>query len=65
MLVSVSHDRSVRVWEKSEEQVFLEEEQEKRLEAVFDADLDGVRRKASSPSSRLVLTNVIRDCVLL
>lgn len=45
MLVSVSHDRSVRVWEKSEEQVFLEEEQEKRLEAVFDADLDGVRRK--------------------
>lgn len=33
-----SHDRSIRRWEKTDETFFLEEEKEKRLERVLDAD---------------------------
>lgn len=37
-LVTGSHDRSIRRWEKTDETFFLEEEKEKRLERVLDAD---------------------------
>jgi WD40 repeat protein len=36
-IVSGAHDRSIRVWDQTQEQVFLEEEREKEMEAVFDA----------------------------
>ena len=35
-VVTGSHDRSVRVWERTGEQLFLEEEREKELESEFD-----------------------------
>lgn len=35
-LVTGSHDRSIRRWERTEEPFFIEEEREKRLEALFD-----------------------------
>ncbi|KAL8216943.1 hypothetical protein R6Q57_023780 [Mikania cordata] len=39
-LVTGSHDRSIRRWDRTEEPFFLEEEKEKRLEEMFEADLD-------------------------
>ena len=38
-VVTGSHDRSVRVWERTDEQLFIEEEREKELEEVFDSQM--------------------------
>eukprot|EP00899_Mesostigma_viride_P007596 jgi/Mesvir1/16838/Mv15731-RA.1 len=38
-VVSGSHDRSLRRWQRTEEPFFVEEEQEKRLESLFEAGL--------------------------
>lgn len=37
-VLSGSHDRSIRRWNKSDEVFFLEEEKEKRLERILDAN---------------------------
>jgi U3 small nucleolar RNA-associated protein 12 len=34
--VTGSHDRSIRVWKKTEEQVYLDEEREKEMEEILD-----------------------------
>ncbi|XP_047325441.1 WD repeat-containing protein 3 [Impatiens glandulifera] len=39
-IVTGSHDRSIRRWDRTEEPFFLEEEKEKRLEQMFESDLD-------------------------
>ncbi|XP_030541100.1 WD repeat-containing protein 3 [Rhodamnia argentea] len=39
-LVTGSHDRSIRRWDRTEEPFFIEEEKEKRLEEMFESDLD-------------------------
>jgi len=39
-VVTGGHDRSIRRWERTEEPFFLEEEQEKRLESLFEEGLD-------------------------
>ncbi|KAG5043813.1 hypothetical protein JHK87_007728 [Glycine soja] len=39
-IVTGSHDRSIRRWDRTEEQFFIEEEKEKRLEEMFEADID-------------------------
>ena len=39
-VVSGGHDRSLRLWERTDEPVFLDEERERELEAAFDAELD-------------------------
>ncbi|KAK4154654.1 hypothetical protein C8A00DRAFT_32547 [Chaetomidium leptoderma] len=38
-LVSASHDKSLRVWNETDEQIFLEEEREKELEELYEATL--------------------------
>ncbi|KAH7328863.1 hypothetical protein B0I35DRAFT_404160 [Stachybotrys elegans] len=38
-LVTASHDKSVRVWEETEEQIFLEEEREKEIEELYESTL--------------------------
>lgn len=38
-VVTGSHDKSIRVWEKLEEPLFLEEERERDLERLYDASL--------------------------
>ncbi|KAI5286608.1 hypothetical protein KEM54_006649, partial [Ascosphaera aggregata] len=38
-LVSASHDKSIKVWEQTDEQIFLEEEREKELEDLYDSTL--------------------------
>ena len=35
-LASASHDKSIRVWNQTDEQIFLEEEQEKELEELYE-----------------------------
>ncbi|CAH9137341.1 unnamed protein product [Cuscuta epithymum] len=38
--VTGSHDRSIRRWDRTEEPFFIEEEKEKRLEEIFESDID-------------------------
>jgi U3 small nucleolar RNA-associated protein 12 len=37
-IVSAGHDRSIRVWEKTDEQLFLEEERERELEESYEKE---------------------------
>ncbi|XP_039138064.1 LOW QUALITY PROTEIN: WD repeat-containing protein 3 [Dioscorea cayenensis subsp. rotundata] len=39
-IVTGSHDRSIRRWDRTEEPFFIEEEREKRLEQMFESDMD-------------------------
>lgn len=39
-VLSGGHDRSLRLWRRTDEMVFLEEEREKELENLFEAELD-------------------------
>ncbi|GFR42436.1 hypothetical protein Agub_g3341 [Astrephomene gubernaculifera] len=39
-VVTGSHDRSIRRWERTSEPFFVEEERERRLESLFEADLE-------------------------
>lgn len=38
-LVTASHDKSIRIWQQTDEQIFLEEEQEKELEELYENTL--------------------------
>lgn len=35
-LVSASHDKSIRIWQQTDDQIFLEEEREKELEELYE-----------------------------
>ncbi|XP_010548896.1 PREDICTED: WD repeat-containing protein 3 [Tarenaya hassleriana] len=39
-IVTGSHDRSMRRWDRTEEPFFLEEEKEKRLEEMFESEIE-------------------------
>jgi U3 small nucleolar RNA-associated protein 12 len=39
LLVSASHDKSLRLWRQTDEQIFLEEEREKELEELYEGTL--------------------------
>ena len=39
-LVSASHDKSIRIWRQTDEQIFLEEEREKELEELYENTLN-------------------------
>lgn len=47
-VVTGGHDKSLRRWERTDEPFFIEEEREKRLESLFEADLE-VPRQPSQP----------------
>ena len=38
-IVTASHDKSIRIWEQTDEQIFLEEEREKELENLYENTL--------------------------
>ena len=38
-LVSASHDKSIRLWNQTDEQIFLEEEKEKEIEELYEKTL--------------------------
>lgn len=48
-----SHDRSIRRWERTEEPFFIEEEREKRLEALFDTGQDNAADAHELPSGEI------------
>ncbi|EFJ52522.1 hypothetical protein VOLCADRAFT_79148 [Volvox carteri f. nagariensis] len=39
-VITGSHDRSIRRWERTAEPFFVEEERERRLESLFEADME-------------------------
>lgn len=39
-VVTTSQDRSIRIWERTTEQIFIEEEREGELEKIFEASLE-------------------------
>jgi len=64
-----SHDRSIRRWERTSEPFFVEEEKEKRLESLFEADLEKQQQQeakegeqvdgpATAPAGRRTLETV-------
>lgn len=52
-LVTGSHDRSIRRWDRTEEPFFIEEEKEKRLEEMFESDLDSTLENRYAPKEEL------------
>ncbi|KAI4122997.1 MAG: hypothetical protein LQ338_005505 [Usnochroma carphineum] len=38
-LITASHDKSIRIWQQTDEQIFLEEEREKELEELYENTL--------------------------
>lgn len=38
-LISAGHDKSIRVWNETDEQIFLEEEREKEIEELYESTL--------------------------
>ncbi|KAJ9178773.1 hypothetical protein P3X46_010630 [Hevea brasiliensis] len=52
-VVTGSHDRSIRRWDRTEEPFFIEEEKEKRLEEMFEADLDNAFENRYAPKDEL------------
>ena len=47
-VVSCSNDRSIRLWDRTDEQVFLEEERERELEESFESSLNTRKRDGDS-----------------
>ncbi|XP_021288979.1 WD repeat-containing protein 3 [Herrania umbratica] len=52
-VVTGSHDRSIRRWDRTEEPFFIEEEKEKRLEEMFEADIDNAFENRYAPKEEL------------
>lgn len=50
-VVSVSNDRSLRKWTRTQDQVFLEEERETRLETMFESELNHNKSKEEQQES--------------
>lgn len=38
-LVTASHDKSIRIWDETDEQIFLEEEREREIEELYESTL--------------------------
>ncbi|KAJ9307274.1 hypothetical protein DTO217A2_3153 [Paecilomyces variotii] len=65
-LVSASHDKSIRTWQQTDEQIFLEEEREKELEELYESTLtasleqeedeDGEKAEAVDAGKQTVVT---------
>ena len=54
-IVTASHDKSIRTWDQTDEQIFLEEEREKELEDLYEStlltSLENDERNAGDPSA--------------
>ncbi len=47
-----SHDRSIRRWERTSEPFFVEEERERRLESLFEADMEAAAGREEAEARR-------------
>ncbi|KAH0635120.1 hypothetical protein KY290_035907 [Solanum tuberosum] len=52
-LVTGSHDGSIRRWDRTQEPLFIEEEKEKRLEEMFESDIDNVFENKYGPMDEI------------
>lgn len=48
-IVTGSHDKSIRVWEKTDEPLFLEEEREKELEKLYEGGIADTLNREDAP----------------
>ncbi|KAI0750905.1 WD-repeat-containing protein [Daedaleopsis nitida] len=48
-VITGSHDKSIRVWEKLDEPLFLEEERERELEALYEAGVADTLNRVDAP----------------
>ncbi|KAI0720213.1 WD40 repeat-like protein [Cerioporus squamosus] len=48
-VVTGSHDKSIRVWEKLDEPLFLEEERERELEALYETGIADALNRTDAP----------------
>ncbi|CAN9203098.1 unnamed protein product [Alternaria alternata] len=65
-IVTASHDKSIRIWTRSEEPIFLEEERERELEEMYektlatnledDEDMTGERAETVDASKQTITT---------
>ncbi|KAF2013314.1 F-box/WD repeat-containing protein pof1 [Aaosphaeria arxii CBS 175.79] len=65
-IVSASHDKSIRIWTKTDEPIFLEEERERELEELYESNLansledetqlDGEPAEAGAASKQTIST---------
>ncbi len=64
-VVTSGADRALRLWQRTEEPFFVEEEKEKRLESLFEADLEvgipSVLKKNLTPGFFMGCHNVCRE----
>ena len=49
--VTSGADRALRIWQRTEEPFFVEEEKEKHLESLFEADLEVLSCPCNEPAS--------------
>ena len=54
--VTSGADRALRIWQRTEEPFFVEEEKEKRLESLFEADLEVLNCPVYGPA---LLTQIV------
>ncbi|KAL8714828.1 MAG: hypothetical protein Q9220_001341 [cf. Caloplaca sp. 1 TL-2023] len=50
-LVTASHDKSIRIWQQTDEQIFLEEEREKELEELYENTLTTSLEQEDEPGT--------------
>jgi U3 small nucleolar RNA-associated protein 12 len=53
-VVTGSHDKSIRIWEKTDEPLFLEEEREKELEEMYNNDVPDANRAEGEDEAEAV-----------
>lgn len=58
LLVSASHDRSIRVWEQTGEQIFLEEERERQMEEIIEHSMLEDNQHGDKEPQRAMLRTV-------
>lgn len=51
-LVTASHDKSIRIWQQTDEQIFLEEEREKELEELYENTLTTSLEQDDEPNGK-------------
>ena len=59
-----SHDRSIRRWERTSEPFFVEEEKEKRLESLFEADLEKQQQQEAKEGEQVSRVRVLYSCIV-
>ncbi|KAK9290842.1 hypothetical protein L1049_009046 [Liquidambar formosana] len=52
-IVTGSHDRSIRLWDRTEEPVYIEEEKERRLEEMFESEIENAFENRHTPKEEL------------